>query len=138
MRDDIAHLAGVSTGNVTKVKQILTTACPELLSALRQGTVSIHRGWTWRQLPQAQQREALWKHQHQSTINHTIRDLIARHCQAPHGEDEAGLRTDQQRVLERLSMGVGVSFAFCVANIPGHGLVITRELYERLRQAERP
>ncbi len=43
VRSEIAAAAGVSLGNVTKVKQLMLTACTELQDALRNGEVSIHR-----------------------------------------------------------------------------------------------
>lgn len=45
VRAEVANAAGVSTGNINKVKQILANAQPELLQALRTGEVSIHRAW---------------------------------------------------------------------------------------------
>ena len=54
VRAEIAATAGVSTGNVNKVKQILTDARPELILALRTGEVSIHRGWCWLKEPERQ------------------------------------------------------------------------------------
>ena len=50
MRKDIAEEAGVSTGNVTKVKQFLDTVIPEVRERLLRGEVSIHRAWQWRTL----------------------------------------------------------------------------------------
>ena len=50
VRAEIARVAGVSAGNVTKVKQILKTATPPILEALLQGEVRIHRAWKWRKL----------------------------------------------------------------------------------------
>lgn len=45
VRSEIAAIAGVSVGNVTKVKQIMNSACPQLLLAVRNGKVSIHQAW---------------------------------------------------------------------------------------------
>ena len=50
VRKDIAEEAGVSTGNVTKVKQFLDTVIPEVRERLLRGEVSIHRAWQWRTL----------------------------------------------------------------------------------------
>lgn len=51
--------AAVSVGNVTKVKQLVGTAHPELLEALRGGEVSIHWAWKWSTESPDQQIEAL-------------------------------------------------------------------------------
>ena len=45
VRKDIACVAGVSTGNVTKVKQILDSVIPEVRERLLRGEVSVHRAW---------------------------------------------------------------------------------------------
>jgi len=46
VRKEIASIAGVSVGNVTKVKQLTVTAHAELLQALSSGEISIH--WAWK------------------------------------------------------------------------------------------
>jgi hypothetical protein len=43
VRSQIAAAAGVSVGNVSKVKQLEAAAHSELLQALHSGEVSIHR-----------------------------------------------------------------------------------------------
>jgi hypothetical protein len=45
VRSEIAAAAGVSVGNVSKVKQLIMTAQPELVQALRSREVSIRRAW---------------------------------------------------------------------------------------------
>ena len=47
VRKETAAAAGVSVGNVTKVKQLVGVGHPELLEALRGSEVSIHRAWKW-------------------------------------------------------------------------------------------
>ena len=47
VRAEIARVAGVSAGNVTKVKQTIETAIPEVRESLRNRDVSIHRAWQW-------------------------------------------------------------------------------------------
>ena len=47
VRADIARVAGVSTGNVSKVKQILHSGIREVRECLVRGEVSIHRAWQW-------------------------------------------------------------------------------------------
>jgi len=130
VRRDIARVARVSTGNVTKVKQLLKECIPEVIGPLRQGAVSIHQAWQWRHLPRNQQRDALWAHQHRVAIDHTIRRLITQHVQTQRGSTTVG---DVNDVVAKL-IARARSFAFVVADVPGQALVITRELYESLIQ----
>ena len=46
VRSEIAKAADVSTGNVTKVKQLNETCVPEIVAALRDKEISIH--WAWK------------------------------------------------------------------------------------------
>jgi len=79
VRSEVARVAGVSVGNVTKVKQLMKTANPKLQEALRAGQISIHKAWQWRQLsPQGQLRE-LGLYLGQRGTNKLIRRLIKRH-----------------------------------------------------------
>lgn len=55
-RQRIAKRAGTGTGNVTKVKAILRSAHPNIIRALQNGLLSIHRAWLWNKLPKLQQR----------------------------------------------------------------------------------
>src|SRR5436190_21086986 len=75
VRKAIARVAGVSTGNVTKVKQLLGTVIPETRDTLLRGEISIHRAWQWRTLSAKAQRDALWKHLHRGAIATTIARL---------------------------------------------------------------
>ena len=68
VRKDIARVAGVSTGNVTKVKQLLGSVIPATRDRLLQGEISIHRAWQWRTLTAKAQRDALWAHLHRGAI----------------------------------------------------------------------
>jgi len=79
VRSEVARAAGVSVGNVTKVRQLMKTANPKLQEALRAGQISIHKAWQWRQLsPQGQLRE-LGLYLGQRGTNKLIRRLIKRH-----------------------------------------------------------
>ena len=129
-RAKIAKLAGVSAGNVTKIRQILADVIPDVQVALRQGTVSIHQAWRWRSLPKNRQRDALWAHQHRTGIDRTIRGLLAEPAQA---------RTLQVEIV-RLGEVVEALTArrddipLFISEAPGVAVVITRELFERLKQ----
>lgn len=79
VRCEIAAAAGVSVGNVSKVKRLKTSATTELLDALRHGEISIHRAWTWSQRGSAGQREALWCYRSERGVTREIRALISKH-----------------------------------------------------------
>jgi hypothetical protein len=79
VRCKIATVAGVSVGNVTKVKQLTTTAHSDLLQALRNGDISIHRGWRWSKAPPEQQPGELQLYQSQRGVKKTIRQLLSQH-----------------------------------------------------------
>jgi hypothetical protein len=61
-RPEIAHLARVSTGNVTKVRAIRERGIPSLVEELRAGRMSIHAGWKLARMSPAEQQSHLgWR-----------------------------------------------------------------------------
>jgi hypothetical protein len=64
---------------VSKVKQLTTSAQPELLHALLSGEISIHRAWVWSKERPDKQREALRFYQTEKGIKKTIRALVGKH-----------------------------------------------------------
>jgi len=83
VRSKIATIACASPANVSKVKQLLSHAIPELLDALRMEEIRIHRAWKWMILGRADQRQALLDYQSRRDIKQTIRGLISRHKTRP-------------------------------------------------------
>jgi hypothetical protein len=79
VRSEIASIAGVSTGNVTKAKQLRETAHPRVELAVRTGELSIHKGWQWSRLSPQQQSRHLEEYQSRKGTNQTSRRLIKRH-----------------------------------------------------------
>jgi hypothetical protein len=79
VRSEAAAVAGVSTGNVTKAKQLRETAHPRVELAVRTGEISIHRGWQWSRLSLQQQLRHLEEYQSRKGTNQTSRRLIKRH-----------------------------------------------------------
>lgn len=59
VRSEIAKAAGVSAGNVTKVKQLIASCADELKEALSSGEVSIHWAWKLRDKGLEDQHDAL-------------------------------------------------------------------------------
>jgi hypothetical protein len=79
VRSEVAALAGVSTGNVTKVKQLRKAAHPRVEQAVRTGEISIHRAWQWSRLSPQQQSRELEEYQSRKGTNQTSRRLIQKH-----------------------------------------------------------
>src|SRR5271165_1212650 len=79
VRSEIAAAAGVSVGNVSKVKRLTLTAHSQLLQALRSGEISIHRASLWCRESPERQREELRFYQSERGIKRTICTLVSRH-----------------------------------------------------------
>ncbi len=132
VRQQIAREARVSTGNVTKVKQLLGTVIPEIRDGLLQGAVSIHKAWQWRTLSPKQQRAALRVHQHHGALTQTIRQLIGAHLES----GLPGRPTDvANTVLGGLVTCSPTDLTVVIADVPGRAVVVTRALYDELRES---
>jgi hypothetical protein len=79
VRKEVADAAGVSVGNVTKVKQILASAAPEVISALKSGELSIHMAWKWSEMDCRAQLRELEQKRDQRPIRKFIHQVISRH-----------------------------------------------------------
>ena len=129
VRKDIAGEAGVSTGNVTKVKQILDSVIPEVRERLLRGEVSIHRAWQWRTLVPKGQRDALWQHLYHGAINRTIGRLTRAHAESgrPVGPTDVA-----STVLSGLPTCNSTDITVAVVDVPGRAVVVTRACYDEL------
>jgi hypothetical protein len=83
VRSEVAIAAGVSVGNVTKVKQVIGSACVDLHEALRSGEVSIHRAWQWREMPAEERRLRLMSYRGEKGVRKTILSLLSKHVSKP-------------------------------------------------------
>ena len=129
VRKDLAAVAGVSTGNVSKVKQLLDRVIPDIRSRLLRGEVSIHQAWQWRLLSSREQRDALWEHLHRGAIKKTIGRLIKAHT----GGGRPAQPTEvASTVLDRLARCRSTDLIVAVADVPGRALVVTRTFYDEL------
>jgi len=99
VRSKIASAAGVSVGNVSKVKRLLQEAVSELLDALREGEVSIHCASVWLKTPEKQV-DQLRLHRNLRGITRTIH-LLQRKHQAV--DQEVGARFDVHRIGSALT-----------------------------------
>src|SRR5204863_8309312 len=75
----IAEAADVPVGNISKVKQLLRTAIPEVLQELRRGQTSIHKAWLLSKEPPSNQREELALALCKRNIKKDMRTLASRH-----------------------------------------------------------
>ena len=79
VRSKVARAAGVSTGNVTKVKQLMQNPNDTLEQALRGSQISIHKAWQWRQLSPKEQLKELDLYVAQRGTKRVSRQLIKKH-----------------------------------------------------------
>lgn len=131
VRAKIARTADASTGNVTKVKQLLQTVIPEVKDSLRAGKVRIHRAWRWRNLSARQQHQALWEHLNRKRTGQVVRRLIAKHI----GKRQVGPMLDQVRCL--FGELATAETVVAITDAPGNAIVITREYCESLLRRNR-
>jgi hypothetical protein len=78
-RSELAAAAGVSPGNIRKVKQLIESAHPVIKQALKAEEISIHLAWQWRRLPAQQQLEKFEEYRSRKGTNQTSRRLIQKH-----------------------------------------------------------
>jgi len=98
VRSEIAKAAGVSAGNVTKVKQLIATCADELKEALSNGEISIHWAWKLRDKGLEDQQDALGRLRFEGGLRMDIRQRAARrykrHSLKPQTANEIVSRLD--------------------------------------------
>jgi hypothetical protein len=134
VRTKIAEAAHLSVGTISKVNQLLRTAIPELLQALRNGEVRIDRAWKWSKKSAEEQREALWRYQTENGIHKTIRNLLSPYrWKSPPTSPEVG---DLIKLLSALQSGKLGSVRVVSINVPGKAIFVTGELFRALESQE--
>lgn len=78
VRKRIAAAACVSVGTLTHVKQLLRTADPAVLQALRDGEIKIDRAWQWSKESRDVQRENLKSYRWDRGMDKAVEGLVAR------------------------------------------------------------
>jgi hypothetical protein len=131
VRREIARVACVSTGNVTKVKQIVDTVIPAIRKRLLRGDVSIHRAWQWRTLSKKEQSDALWAHLNRRGLATTIRQLVRSHTKSPTPSDQVDIAPT---IIRGLAACDPADLAVAIVDVPGCAVVVTRACYEDLRR----
>jgi hypothetical protein len=96
VRSRVASVAGVSTGNISKARRLISGAHPQVLEALRTGEVSIHQASTWLQTPR-EQLTKLHLYQDRRGISGTIRTLLKPH------RIQTKLEADPQRIMNAIA-----------------------------------
>ena len=131
VRAEIAAAAGVSVGNVSKVRQLTISAHLELLQALRSGQIRIHRAWLWSELSREEQVKALRLYRSKRGIKKTVRDLLSRHRpkRLPMEPDLSSL----VRRLSALESSELAQVSVAVISAPGKTVFVTEELFQSLR-----
>jgi hypothetical protein len=129
-RRDVARLAGVSSGNVRKVKNILMHACSSLRQAARDEEVSINLAERWCLEPEAKQQEHLRLMRIERGIKRKARSLVAAHL----ARVSPSIR---DRQLIKLSDLVGLlndigSVEVEIVDAPGRTIFATKELIHSL------
>ena len=76
VRQEIAKFAGTGTGNTDKVKTILRSAHPNIIAALQNGLLSIHRAWLWSKLPKLQQRVEFARYEEERTQRKILQEFL--------------------------------------------------------------
>jgi len=79
VREEIARVAGVCTGQVSKVKELLRYGSPKILTAVERSDLSIHRASLWCKLSFKQQIDALEEYESNKNITQVARRLVSKH-----------------------------------------------------------
>lgn len=75
VRREIANIAGTGTGNISKVETILQQAHPNVIAALQNGLLKIHRAWKWCKFSKSEQKEAFARFEDERMRRSILRDM---------------------------------------------------------------
>ena len=134
VRKEIARIAGVSVGNVTKVKQLTTTAHSDIVKALRDKELSIHRAWLWSKLSPEEQREKLLLNQSKRGIARTIRHLLSPYLMK--SSPLVAKLGDLTKLVSALQSGQLGSVRVVSIKVPGNFVFVAEELLRNLEAQE--
>ncbi len=134
VRSEIAAIAHVSTGNVTKVKQLRKTASAEVNHAVRTGEISIHKAWQWSYESPEQQSENLRLRRIERGIKRKARALVAEHQAKLLSPPTKMASVTVSEFFNRLSSmyaenstGVG-TVKILVLDVPGKGIYLAQDV----------
>jgi hypothetical protein len=134
-RQEIARAAGVSSGNVRKVKNILAHACTTLVEAARTKEVSINLADKWCLEPEQQQLENLRIMRIERGIKRKARNYVAAHLarQLTSPQDRQAIKLSD---LVRLLSDAG-PIDVEIVDAPGRTILATKELIDSLLRTPR-
>jgi ParB-like chromosome segregation protein Spo0J len=137
VRSETAATACVSSGNVTKAKQVLKSADPMIQQAVKSGEISVHKAWQWSRLSPQEQLKNLEELRSRKGTNQTSRRLIQKHVERmlptrlipPKLSDVL-----KPLIPDRLAMLN--SIVVCEIDAPGKIAYITKNALQTLRTRE--
>jgi hypothetical protein len=129
VRIEVAKIAGVSVGNVSKVKR-LTNAHPKLIQALLGGEISINVASSWSAQPLNEQLGSLHKYQTERGMTKTIHALLSQH-KAKHLFAVPSL-SRLIACLGSLAPKELDSVGIQIIDVPGHTVFLSRSLAQSL------
>lgn len=132
VRSEIAKVAGVSVGNVTKVKRILVTAHTDVIKALKERELSIHRAWSWCNLSPEDQKNLLWELQSSKGLRKVIRELISKHQSEP-APTATSTPLNVTALLDALNSGNLGSIRVVPIKAPIEAIFVTEKLLRSLQ-----
>ena len=140
VRQQIADIAGVSVGNVTKVKRILAHADSSVQCAARCREISINVAERWSHESPAQQMENLRVRRLQCGIKKKAKYLVSAHVRKLRQcEPDLNVRTLLALVERLAAMSRHESdqlgpVVIGSVDVPGKAILVTEELLQTLRQ----
>jgi hypothetical protein len=142
VRKQVADAAGVSVGNVAKVRQLMSNTTPEILQALRSGEIRIHRAWRWSTMPAEKQRELLRLRGIEKAVKKTVRTLVSRQRTEisrspdnPPSFTSSALRELAKHLSTSESSKLG-EVSMALIDAPGKCVFLTKELYQMLEEQQ--
>jgi hypothetical protein len=146
VRSQVAAIAGVSAGNVTKVKQLRKTADPAIEQAVRDGEISIHRAWLWSYDSAQRQHENLRLRRLEKGIKAKAKTLVSQHQSQLQGSPRDP-RFFTQPEFEQLVAGLSANLedkpialrglVIATVDVPGPGIFISRDFVEALKERQK-
>jgi hypothetical protein len=133
-RREVAKLAGVSCGNVRKVKNILTHACSSLLQAVREKELSINLADKWCLEPEGQQQRYLRLMRIDRGIQRKARNLVAAHL----GRGSVPTRNQAIKLSDLVGLWSDIeSIEVEIVDAPGQAVMfVTKELIQSLTRRQ--
>jgi hypothetical protein len=146
VRSQVAAIAGVSAGNVTKVKQLRKTADAAIEQAVRDGEISIHRAWLWSYDTPQIQLDNLRLRRIEKGIKAKAKTLVAQHQSQLQGcsrDPRFFTVPELVQLVDVLSANSAdtstASKATVIAalDVPGAGIFISRDLVDGIKEQEK-